>query len=83
MSNRQPVILGAARTPIGKFGGALSEFSAPQLGVVAAQAALARADVAPDEVQVSIFGQVYQGGSGMNPHARLACARAYPNQRRP
>ena len=78
MSNRQPVILGAARTPIGKFGGALSEFSAPQLGVVAAQAALARADVAPDEVQVSIFGQVYQGGSGMNPARQISLRAGVP-----
>ncbi len=78
MSNRQPVILGAARTPIGKFGGALSEFSAPQLGVVAAQAALARADVAPDEVQVSIFGQVYQGGSGMNTARQVSLRAGVP-----
>ena len=62
MNSQQLVILAAARTPIGKFGGAFSELAAPDLGVVASQAALARAEIAPDEVQVSIFGQVYQGG---------------------
>ncbi|MDE2816822.1 MAG: acetyl-CoA C-acetyltransferase [Chloroflexota bacterium] len=75
MSTRSPVILGAARTPIGKFGGAFSELSAPDLGVIAAQAALARADVAPGAVQLAIFGQVLQGGSRMNP-ARQVSLRA-------
>ena len=56
----------------------LASFSAPQLGVVAAQAALARADVAPDEVQVSIFGQVYQGGSGMNTARQVSLRAGVP-----
>ncbi len=78
MSTRTPVILGVARTPIGKFGGAFSELSAPDLGVVAAQAALARADVTPDAVQVSIFGQVLQGGSGMNPARQVSLRAGVP-----
>ena len=78
MSTRTPVILGAARTPIGKFGGAFSALAAPDLGVVAAQAALARADIAPDEVQVSIFGQVLQGGSGMNPSRQVSIRTGVP-----
>ena len=73
-----PVILGVARTPIGKFGGAFSDLSAPDLGVVAAQAALARADIAPDAVQVSIFGQVLQGGSGMNPARQVSIRTGVP-----
>lgn len=78
MNERSPVILGTARTPIGKFGGAFSELSAPELGVVAAQAALARADVAADDVQVSIFGQVLQGGSGMNPARQVSIRAGVP-----
>lgn len=78
MNDKPPVILGIARTPIGKFGGALSELSAPDLGVVAAQAALARADVAPEAVQVSIFGQVLQGGSGMNPARQVSLRAGVP-----
>ena len=78
MTNRPPVILGVARTPIGKFGGALSDLSAPDLGVVAAQAALARADVEPDAVQVSIFGQVLQGGSRMNPARQVSLRAGVP-----
>ena len=78
MDERQPVILGAARTPIGKFGGALSALSAPALGVVAAQAALARAGVAPADVEVSILGQVLQGGSGMNPARQVSLRAGVP-----
>ena len=78
MDNRQPVILGAARTPIGKFGGAFNQLRAPDLGVVAAQAALTRADVSPDDVQVSLFGQVLQGGSGMNPARQVSLRAGVP-----
>ena len=78
MNSQKPVILAAARTPIGKFGGAFSELAAPDLGVVASQAALARAEIAPDEVQVSIFGQVYQGGSGMNPARQVGIRAGVP-----
>ena len=78
MNSQQPVILAAARTPIGKFGGALSELAAPELGVVASQAAMARAEIAPDEIQVSIFGQVYQGGSGMNPARQVSIRAGVP-----
>lgn len=78
MSTRPPVILGIARTPIGKFGGAFSELAAPDLGVHAAQAALARADVSPHDVQVTIFGQVLQGGSGMNPARQVSLRAGVP-----
>ncbi len=78
MSTRHPVILGAARTPIGKFGGAFSELAAPDLGVHAAQAALARADVAAAAVQVAILGQVLQGGSGMNPARQVSMRAGVP-----
>jgi acetyl-CoA C-acetyltransferase len=70
----QTVILGAARTPIGKLGGGLSSLDATELGSIAIKAALERADVAPDEVQHVVMGQVLQAGQGQIP-SRQACAR--------
>ncbi|WP_243292003.1 acetyl-CoA C-acetyltransferase [Bacillus sp. FJAT-47783] len=58
------VIVSAARTPFGKFGGALSSFTAPQLGGIVVKEALKRAGVAPEEVQEVILGHVLQAGQG-------------------
>jgi acetyl-CoA C-acetyltransferase len=63
----QTVILGAARTPIGKLGGGLSSLDATELGGIAIKAALERAEVAPDEVQHVVMGQVLQAGQGQIP----------------
>ncbi len=52
------VILSGARTAIGGFGGALSSLSPVDLGTIAAQAAIARAGIAPDRIGVSVFGHV-------------------------
>src|SRR6202050_2876622 len=60
------VILSAARTPIGKLGGGLASVDATELGGTAIAAALERADVAPDDVQHVIMGQVLQAGQGQN-----------------
>ncbi len=68
-------ILSAVRTPIGKFGGSLRDCSAPDLGVLAAEAALEQAGVAPPEVEETIFGHARQAGNGPNP-ARQISARA-------
>jgi acetyl-CoA C-acetyltransferase len=62
--SRQPVIAGAARTPVGRLLGALASKSASELGGVAIAAALNRAGVAPDQVQYVIMGQVLQAGAG-------------------
>jgi Acetyl-CoA acetyltransferase len=62
--SRQPVIAGAARTPVGRLLGALSSKSATELGGVAIAAALQRAGVAPDRVEYVIMGQVLQAGAG-------------------
>lgn len=72
---RTPVIVGAARTPIGKYLGALSAFQAPELGAMAIKAALARSGVSPDAVQEVIMGHVLQGGTGQAP-ARQAALKA-------
>jgi len=61
------VILGTARTPFGKMGGALSSLGATDLGGHAISAALERAEVSPREVQHVVFGQVLQAGQGQVP----------------
>ncbi len=61
------VILGAARTPFGRFGGALSPLSAPELGGAAIREALDRSGVEDAELQHSVFGVVVQAGLGQIP----------------
>ena len=61
---RQPVIVGAARTPVGRLLGSLASKSASELGGIAIGAALDRAGVGPDRVQYVIMGQVLQAGAG-------------------
>jgi acetyl-CoA C-acetyltransferase len=58
------VILGTARTPIGKMGGGLSTLDATELGGTAIQCALERADVDPGQVEHVVMGQVLQAGQG-------------------
>jgi acetyl-CoA C-acetyltransferase len=72
---RTPVIVAAARTPIGRFLGGLSALSAPELGAVAIRAALSRAGVAPEAVGNVIMGNVVQAGVGQAP-ARQAALKA-------
>src|ERR1700737_2713627 len=73
--SRTPVIVGAARTPIGKFLGALSPLTAPELGAVAIREALKRSKVPAEDVQEVIMGHVIQGGAGQAP-ARQAALKA-------
>src|SRR2546423_537175 len=58
------VIVGGARTPMGRLLGNLKSFPATALGAAAIRAALERAGVSPDQVQYVIMGQVLQAGSG-------------------
>ena len=69
------VIVAAARTAIGKFGGSLAKIPAPELGAIVIKEVLRRAGVAPDQVDEVIFGQVLTAGSGQNP-ARQAAIKA-------
>jgi acetyl-CoA C-acetyltransferase len=73
--SRIPVIVAAARTPIGKFLGTLSSVTAPELGAVAIRAAIERSGVPANEIQEVIMGQVIQGGTGQAP-ARQAMLKA-------
>jgi acetyl-CoA C-acetyltransferase len=74
-ASRTPVIVGAARTPIGKFLGGLSTLQAPELGAIAIRAALSRAGVDPAHVEEVIMGNVIQGGVGQAP-ARQALIKS-------
>ncbi|MFA5908344.1 MAG: beta-ketoacyl synthase N-terminal-like domain-containing protein [Vicinamibacterales bacterium] len=65
-SATQVVILGAARTPIGKFGGAFKNVHAAELGAVAARAALARAGVTADDIHEVLMGHGRPAGVGPN-----------------
>ncbi len=70
-----PVILSAVRTPIGRYLGGLSSFTAPQLGAFAIREAVHRAGVDVNAIDDVIMGQVVQGGSGQAP-ARQAMIQA-------
>jgi len=69
------VIVAAARTAVGKFGGGLAKVSAPELGAVVIKALLERTGLAADQVGEVIMGQVLTAGAGQNP-ARQAMMRA-------
>lgn len=73
--SRIPVIVSAARTPIGKFLGSLAALSAPELGAIAIRAAVERAGISLDDINEVIMGNVVQGGVGQAP-ARQAMLKA-------
>ena len=74
------VILGTARTPFGKLGGALAPLDATDLGGHAIAAALERAEVAPDQVQHVSFGQVLQAGQGQIPSRQAQIKAGIPKE---
>lgn len=75
MSDRTPVIVSAARTPIGRFLGGLGSLSGAELGAAAIRAAITRGKIDPAEVGEVIMGNVLQGGVGQAP-ARQAAIKA-------
>ena len=74
-NEREAVIISAARTPTGKFLGALKEFSAPELGAIAIKEAVKRAGISGDKIDEVIMGCVVQAGIGQAP-ARQAALKA-------
>jgi acetyl-CoA C-acetyltransferase len=74
------VILGAARTPVGKLGGGLSSLKATELGGIAIQAALERAGVEPEQVQHVVMGQVLQAGAGQIPSRQAQINAGIPKE---
>ncbi len=75
---RQPVIVGGARTPVGRLLGSLASKSASELGGIAIAGALERAGVRPDQVGYVIMGQVLQAGAGQIPARQAAVAAGIP-----
>ncbi len=69
------VIVSAARTAVGKFGGTLAKTPAPELGSIVIKALLERSGVAADQIGEVILGQVLQAGAGQNP-ARQAVVKS-------
>jgi acetyl-CoA C-acetyltransferase len=77
---RDVVILGAARTPIGKYGGGLRAVHPAELGAVAARAALARAGLDPGAVEDVWIGHARQAGAGPNPARQVGRRAGVPDE---
>jgi acetyl-CoA C-acetyltransferase len=75
---REAVIVGGARTPVGRLLGSLSGLSAAELGGIAMRAALERAGIAGDQVDYVIMGQVLQAGEGQIPPRQAAVQAGIP-----
>jgi acetyl-CoA C-acetyltransferase len=73
------VILSGCRTPIGSFGGALKDLTAPQLGAIVVREALARAGVEPGQIDDVVLGCVLQAGAGMNVARQAALEAGIPH----
>jgi acetyl-CoA C-acetyltransferase len=74
------VVAGAVRTPIGRFGGALSRLSVAQLGSAAAKGAFSRAGIAASQVDEAIFGCARQAGGGPNVARQIAYRAGVPQE---
>jgi acetyl-CoA C-acetyltransferase len=74
------VILGTARTPVGKLGGGLSSLQATELGGIAIEAALERAGVEPEQVEHVVMGQVLQAGAGQVPSRQAQINAGIPKE---
>src|SRR5215467_8794417 len=77
---RQPVIISATRTAIGKFQGALKSFTAPQLGSIVVRAALERAGLENSQIDEVIMGCALQAGLGQNPARQAALGAGLPDK---
>lgn len=76
---REVVIVGAARTPIGNYGGVLSKLSAIDLGVVAAKEAIKRAGINPEMIEEVILGNVLSAGLGQNTARQVSIGAGIPD----
>jgi len=64
---KEVVILGAARTAGGRFGGSLASMTAPEFGALVVRETIKRSGIPPDEIDQTIFGNAWQAGVGPNP----------------
>ena len=78
MARPDPVICAPVRTAIGAFGGSLKNVPAADLGAIAIEAALERANLLPDQVDTVMMGQVLQAGARMNPARQAAIGAGLP-----
>src|SRR5947208_11405318 len=78
MPVRDVVILSAARTPIGKYGGSFRDVHPAELGAVAARAAIERGGVSPQDIDDVFMGHARQAGSGPNPARQVGHRAAVP-----
>ena len=72
------VIVAAARTAVGKFGGSLAKIPASELGAIVIKEVLARAGVKPEQVDEVIMGQVLTAGVGQNPARQASIGAGVP-----
>jgi acetyl-CoA C-acetyltransferase len=79
MPARDVVILAAARTPIGRYGGSFKDVHAAELGAIAAKAAIERARLAPSDIQEVLMGHGRPAGVGPNPARQVAHRTGVPN----
>ncbi|MDF9759858.1 acetyl-CoA C-acetyltransferase [Peribacillus simplex] len=75
---REVVIVGAARTPVGAFGGSLANVSAVELGVVAAKEAIKRANISADMIDEVLIGNILSAGLGQNVARQVAIHAGIP-----
>src|SRR5882724_689603 len=80
MPVRDVVILSAARTPIGRYGGSFKDLHPAELGAVAARAAIARAGIAASDVDEVLVGHGRQAGSGPNPGRQVGHRAGVPDR---
>ena len=76
---KEVVIVAAARTGVGKFGGSIAKVAAPDLGATVIKALLARSGITGDMVNEVILGQVLTAGSGQNPARQAVIKSGLPN----
>lgn len=77
---RETVIVSAARTPIGKLGGALKNFTAVDLGSIAIKEAVERAEIKEEKIDLVVMGQVLSAGCGQIPSRQAAVKAGLPNE---
>ena len=79
MSSSDVVILGAARTPIGRYGGSFRDIHPAELGATAARAAIERAGLSPSDIDEILIGHGRQAGSGPNPGRQVGHRSGIPD----
>ena len=77
---RKAVIVSAARTPVGSFGGALTPLSAVDLGIVAAKEAIKRAGIEPSAIEEVYLGNVLGAGLGQNVARQVSLGTGIPKE---